>query len=97
MSEPGSGRLCLGWSSCLAQFIERSTSCLLVAECNVSLHDALALWRAGGMSLAEAADHGELKKVQKLIKDGANINEKASVSDGAGGNVAAVYFSVVTF
>jgi hypothetical protein len=43
----GSGRLCSGWSACLAQLIERSTSCLLGAECNVSLRDALSLGCAG--------------------------------------------------
>ena len=35
--------------------------------------------------------------MQTLIKDGANIEEKNAVSDGAGGNVAAVCVGVVTF
>ena len=33
--------------ACLPQLIDRSTSCLLGTEGNVSLRDAFSLWRAG--------------------------------------------------
>ena len=34
--------------------------------------------------LVKAADNGKLEEVRRLIKDPANIEEKDSVSDGAG-------------
>jgi hypothetical protein len=47
--------------------------------------------------LLGAASNGALEEVRTLIKDGANINEKNSVSDGAGTSVAVGFIVACCF
>ena len=91
-SEGGPGGSVLGgvlaWRSS-SRGAPRACSALRATSPCVTLPPSGA--QAGEM--LKAAWDGALEEVQTLIKDGANINEKNSVSDGAGTSVA-VGFSV---
>ena len=76
----------------LVQLIESSTSCLLGAERTIlvtlSPCGAQAGGLLGGSKLAAASAAGRVEEVRTLIAAGANIEESAGVSDGAGAGVA---------